>query len=105
MTKLKTLSIAGLLFAFVAAPVFAQDGSVPGDRHWQEPSSSANSEKPGINGGVRNRENVGTRNSGMTEPGDFAVTGGESDTSRAWNPTGQVDPGTSNSPAGNAGGE
>jgi hypothetical protein len=41
----------------------------------------------------------------VTEPGDFAVTGGLSDISRAWNPTGQVDPGTSNSPAGNAGGE
>ena len=105
MTKLKTLSIAGLLFAFVAAPVFAQDGSVPGDRHWQGPSSSANSEKPGINGGVRNRENVGTRNSGMTEPGDFAVTDGLSGRSRRNNPTGQVDPRTSNAPAGNSGGE
>jgi hypothetical protein len=42
-------------------------------------------------------------NSEVTEPGDFAVTDGVS--SRAWNPTGQVDPGTSNSPAGNAGGE
>ena len=105
MTKLKTLSIAGLLFAFVAAPVFAQDGSVPGDRHWQEPSSSANSEKPGINGGVRNRENVGTRNSGMTEPGDFAVTDGLSGRGRAGSSIDQVAPGTSNAPCGNCAGE
>ena len=105
MAKIKTLSIAGLLFAAVAAPLFAQDGSVPGDRHWQGSSSSANSEKPGINGGVRNRENVGTRNSGMTEPGDFAVTDGLSGRDRTGNSIGQVVPGTSNSPAGNAAGE
>jgi hypothetical protein len=54
---------------------------------------------------VRKIENFGMGRSETTEPGDFAVTGGLSDISRAWNPTGQVDPGTSNSPAGNAGGE
>jgi hypothetical protein len=48
---------------------------------------------------------AGSANSEMNEPVDFAVTGGLSDRSRAWNPAGQVDPGTSNSPAGNAGGE
>jgi hypothetical protein len=105
MTKIKTLSIAGLLFAAVAAPVFAQDGSVPGDRHWQGPSNSANSEKPGISGGVRKIENFGMGRSETTEPGDFAVTGGLFDRSRRDNPTGQVDPGTSNAPAGNSGGE
>jgi hypothetical protein len=105
MTKIKTLSIAGLLFAAVAAPVFAQDGSVPGDRHWQGPSSSANSEKPGISGGVRNTENFGVGYSETTAPGDFAATGGLSDRSRRDNPTGQVDPDTSNAPAGNSGGE
>jgi len=44
-------------------------------------------------------------NSEITEAGDFAVTGGMSNRSRAWNPTGQVDPGTSNSPGPNSGGE
>ena len=85
MTKIKALGATVLLFAAVAAPVFAHDRGVVGSRYHWEPSSSANSE--------------------MTEPGDFAVTGGLSNRSRAWNPTGQVDPGTSNSPAGNAGGE
>jgi hypothetical protein len=85
MTKIKTFSATVLLFAVVAAPVFAQDGGVFGSRYRWEQSSFANSK--------------------MTEPGDFAVTGGLSNLSRAWNPTGQVDPGTSNSPAGNAGGE
>jgi hypothetical protein len=105
MTKIKTLGIAGLLFAAVASPVFAQDGSVPGDRHWQGPSSSANSEKPGISDGVRNTENFGMGYSETTEPGDFVATGGLSDRSRRDNPTGQVDPDTSNAPAGNSGGE
>jgi hypothetical protein len=85
MTKIKTFSATALLFAAVAAPVFAHDRGVLESRHGWEPSSSANNE--------------------MTEPGDFAVTGGLSNRSRAWNPSGQVDPGTSNSPAGNAGGE
>jgi hypothetical protein len=85
MTKIKTFSATVLLFAAVAAPVFAQDRGVLGSRYGWEPSSSASSE--------------------MTKPGDFAVTGGLSNRSRAWNPTGQVDPGTSNSPAGNAGAE
>jgi hypothetical protein len=105
MTKIKTLSLAGLLFAAAAVPVFAQDGSVPADRHRQGPSSSANSEKPGINGGVRDTGNIGTGHSETTEPGDFAVTDGLSDRSGRDNPTGQVDPGTSNAPAGNSGGE
>jgi hypothetical protein len=96
MTKIKTLSASVFLFAVVAAPVLAQDGRAVESRYGWEPSSSWNSEIPDTNS-VSRRE--------VTEPGDFAVTGGESDTSRAWNPTGQVDPGTSNSPAGNAGGE
>jgi hypothetical protein len=95
MTKIKTIGATVLLVAAVAAPVFAQDGGALGSRYGWEPTSSWNREMPGVNS-VR-------RNSDVTEPGDFAVTGGES--SRAWNPTGQVDPGTSNSPAGNAGGE
>jgi hypothetical protein len=95
MTKIKTLSATVLLFAAVAAPVFAQDGRALGSRYRWEPSSSVNSEMSGMNSEVRN--------SGVTEPGDFVVTG--DDTSRAWNPTGQVDPGTSNAPCGNCGGE
>jgi hypothetical protein len=97
MTKIKTFSAIVLLFAAVAAPAFAQDGGVLTSRYGWEPSSYANSVKPAMHSRMRTSE--------MTEPGDFAVTGGLSDSSRAWNPTGQVDPGTSNSPAGNAGGE
>jgi len=104
MTKIKTFSATVLLFAAVAAPVFAQDGGVLGSSYGWEPISSANSEKPGIHSRMRNSESS-VSNSKMTEPGDFAVTGGLSNRSRAWNPTGEVDPGTSNSPAGNAGGE
>ena len=73
--------------------MFAQDGGVLGTRY----------EKPDLNSVVRNSESFGMSNSEMTEPGDFAVTGGLSATSRAWNPTGQVDPGTSNSPGPSAG--
>jgi hypothetical protein len=105
MTKIKTLSITVLFFATVTAPVFAQDGGELGSRYGREPNSSVISEKPRLNFGMSDSGNSGVRNREMTEPGDFAVTGGLSDTSRAWNPTGQVDPGTSNSPAGNAGGE
>jgi hypothetical protein len=95
MTKIKTLGATVLLVAAVATPVFAQDGGVLGTRY----------ERPDVNSVMRNSESFGMSNSEMTEPGDFAVTGGLSAASRAWNPTGQVDPGTSNSPAGNAGGE
>ena len=97
MAKIKALSATVLLFAAAAAPASAQDGRVLGSRYGWEPSSSVNNEMPGTHS-VR-------RNSEMTEPGDFAVTGGESDTSRAWNPTNQVAPGTSNAPCGNCGGE
>ena len=100
MTKIKTFSATVLLFAAAATPVFAQYGSGLGNRYGWEPNSSANSERPRL---YFNTENFGMRNSEITEPGYFAVTGRVS--SRAWNPTGQVDPGTSNSPAGNAGGE
>jgi hypothetical protein len=105
MTKIKALSAAVLLLAAIAAPVFAQAGNALGNSYGWEPNSSANNEKPRLNSRIDNSENFGTRNSEMAEPGDFAVTGGEPSRSRAWNPTGQVDPGTSNSPAGNAGGE
>jgi hypothetical protein len=101
MIKIKTLSATVLLLAAVAPSVFAQEGGVLGSRYGSEPSNSANSEKAGM----RNSENSGMSSSEMTEPGDFAVTGGLSDRSRAGNPTGQVDPGTSNSPGPNSGGE
>jgi hypothetical protein len=97
MTKIKTLGAAVLLIATVAAPVFAQDKGEPGSRHGLEPTNSAESERP--------RPDFGMRNSEKTEPGDFAVTDGLSGRSRRNNPTGQVDPGTSNAPAGNSGGE
>jgi hypothetical protein len=97
MTKIITLGATVLLVAAVAAPVFAQDRGEVGGHYGWEPSSSVSTEMPGMNSRMRNSE--------VDEPGDFAVTGGRADTSRAWNPTGQVDPGTSNAPDGNAGGE
>ena len=97
MTKIKTLGTAVLLIATVAAPVFAQNKGEPESRHGLEPTNPAQSERP--------RPDFGMRNSEKTEPGDFAVTDGLSGRSRRNNPTGQVDPGTSNAPAGNSGGE
>jgi hypothetical protein len=97
MTKIKTLSATVLLVAAVAAPVFAQGRGEVGGRYGWEPSSSVNSEMPGMNSGLSSGE--------VTEPGDFAVTDSLSDRSRAWDPTGQVAPGTSNAPCGNCGGE
>src|ERR1700722_7946898 len=105
MTKIKTFSATVFLFAVVSAPSFAQDRGVLGSSHGWEPDSSGNMEKPGIHSRMRNRESSGMSNSEVTEPGDFAVTGCVSNRSRAWNPTGEVDPGTSNAPAGNSGGE
>ena len=84
MTKIKTFSATVFLFAVVSAPAFAQDRGVLGSSYGWEPSSSANSEKPGIHSRMRNRETSGTSNSETIEPGDFAVTGGVS--SRAWIP-------------------
>jgi hypothetical protein len=98
MTRIGALSTTVLFFAVTAAPGLAQDS-----RYWREQSSSANIDTLRRNFG--DTEIFGIRNSENTEPGDFAVTGGLSNQSREWNPTGQVDPGTSNSPAGNAGGE
>lgn len=98
-------TIATTAFALVLSTSFAlaQTSHAHGGASTGWMNSSASSERPGMNSGVRNSENLGMSNSETT--GDFAVTGGLSNRSRAWNPTGQVDPGTSNSPAGNAGGE
>jgi hypothetical protein len=97
MTKIKTLGTILLLFAAVAAPVFAQDRGELGSRPGLEPTNSADSERP--------RPNFGMRDSEATKPGDFAVTDGLSGRGRFGNPTGQVAPGTSNAPCGNCGGE
>jgi hypothetical protein len=91
MNKIKTLSATVSLFFAVAGTVFAQEGR---SYEW-EPNSSVNSERPRLDPGAHDRE--------MILPGDFAVIGGERN--RARKPPGEVDPGTSNSPAGNAGGE
>ena len=98
-------TIAATAFALVLSTSFAlaQAGQAHGGASTGWMNSFAS--RPGMNSGVRNNENFGMSHSEMIEPGDFAVTGGLSNRTRAWNPTGQVDPGTSNSPAGNAGGE
>ena len=95
MTKIKTLGAAVLLVAAVAAPVFAQDAGGVGGRYRWEPSSSVTNEMSGMNSVVPNSE--------VTEPGDFAVTDGLSNSRRSV--TGNVAPGTSNAPCGNCGGE
>jgi hypothetical protein len=105
MTKIKTLSIIAILFAAVTAPVFAQEGAGSGSRSEWQPAGSADNERPGLNSGISDPRNSGMRNVETSEPGDFAVTGGLSPADRRGDPTGEVDPGTSNSPAGNAGGE
>jgi hypothetical protein len=103
MKNLKTLGIIAILLAGVAAPLFAQEGAGPESRSEQERAGFV--ERPGLNFGIRVPGNPGMRNGEASEPGDFAVTGGLSPVDRYDDPTGQVDPGTSNSPAGNAGGE
>jgi hypothetical protein len=100
-------AIVTATFALVLSTSFAlaQVSQVQSGASTGGTNSFPNSEKPRTNSGMSNTENVGTRNGEMTEPGDFAVTDGLSARSRVGNPTGLVDPGTSNSPAGNAGGE
>jgi hypothetical protein len=108
MIKMKTSGATVLLFAVVAAPVLAQDGGELGSRYPRRASSLIDARlRPGTARRTQHppRGPSSSANSEMNAPGDFAVTGGLSNRSRAWNPTGQVDPGTSNSPAGNAGGE
>jgi hypothetical protein len=95
MTKIKTLSATVLLVAAIATPVFAQDAGALGTRY----------EKPDMNSVVPNSESFGMSRSEMTEPGDFAVTGGLSGPSRFGSSMGHVAPGTSNAPCGNCGGE
>jgi hypothetical protein len=100
-------TIAATAFALVLSTSFvlAQLSQARGEARTGWTSGTAYTEKSEVNSGLRNSENFGVRDSEMTEPGDFAVTGGVSDRGNTGNPTGQVDPGTSNSPAGNAGGE
>jgi hypothetical protein len=103
MKNVKTLSIIAILLAGVAAPLFAQEGAGPESRSERERAGFV--ERPGLNFGISVPGNSGMRNGETSEPGDFAVTGGLSPADSRGDPTGQVDPGTSNSPAGNAGGE
>ena len=95
MTKIKTLSIITVLLVAVSAPLFAEEGA--GSRGERESIRSIDNERAVPNAGIRNGE--------ASQPGDFAETGGLSPADRHNDPTGEVDPGTSNSPAGNAGGE
>ena len=95
MTKIKTLSIMTILFVAVSAPLFAEEGA--GSSSERESVRSIDSERAVPNSGIRNSQ--------ASQPGDFAETGGVSPADKRNDPTGEVDPGTSNSPAGNAGGE
>ncbi len=100
-----------ILAGVALATIMASLASAQPQRNERSPASSIHLKrlKPRANhrnvyfAPMGNSENFGIRESEMTEPGDFAVTGGLSDRSRAWNPTGQVDPGTSNSPGPNSG--
>ena len=95
-------TIAATAFALVLSTSFAlaQERQVQSETH-RGGTSSSTGEKPGLSSGVIDPHS-GINNSQRTEPGDFALTGGGS---RTGNPTGQVEPGTSNAPAGNSGGE
>jgi hypothetical protein len=97
MNKIKMLGTVVLLITIVAAPVFAQEKREPENRHGSEPANPAPNDRP--------RSDAAMLNSAKTEPGDFAVTDGLSGRGRAGDSIGEVAPGTSNSPAGNAGGE
>lgn len=98
--------IAATTFALILSTSLAQAQArqVEGGVSAGWTNSSANSEKPRANFGRSNTGSLET-SQGETAPGDFAVTGGLSGRSGAPNVTGQVAPGTSNSPAGNAAGE
>jgi hypothetical protein len=103
--KMKTIATTAFALVLSTSFALAHASQTHGGASTGWMNSSASSEQPGMNFGVRNSESLRMSNSETTEPGDFATTGGLSNRIRAWNPTGQVDPGTSNSPAGNAGGE
>ena len=97
MNKIKTLGTVVLLITTFAAPVFAQENGEPEGRRRSEPTRPAETATP--------RSDAGMPNGGNTGPGDFAVTDGLSGRGGMRDSIGQVAPGTSNSPAGNAGGE
>jgi hypothetical protein len=101
---MKTIPTTALALILSTSFALAQANQVQSSANTGWTSGSA-SEKPGMNSGISTNENSGMSNSERTEPGDFAVTDGLSGRGRAWNPTGQVTPGTSNAPAGNSGGE
>jgi hypothetical protein len=103
--KMKTIAATAFALLLSTSFALAQTSQTHGWASTGWMNSFASGERPGMDSGVRNSENLRVSHSEMIEPGDFAVTGGLSNRGRAWNPTGQVDPGTSNSPAGNAGGE
>jgi hypothetical protein len=100
-------TIATAAFALILSTSFApaQSSQAQGGASTRWMNSSDSTEKPGMNPGLRKSGSLGMRDSGKTEPGDFAVTDGLSDRGRTGDSVGEVAPGTSNSPAGNAGGE
>jgi hypothetical protein len=93
--EMKTIAFTALALILSNSFGVAQESQVRSRADSDRPSGYAN-EKPGVNSGMPNSE--------RTEPGDFAVTDGLS-RGRSSNPTGQVDPGTSNAPGPNSGGK
>jgi hypothetical protein len=100
--KMKTIAIVTFALVVSTSFAFAQENQSLSRADTDRTSGSAN-ERRSISSGMSATETFETNK--RSEPGDFAATDGLSNGSRAWNPTGQVDPGTSNAPAGNSGGE
>jgi hypothetical protein len=98
---MKTIAITAVALAASTSFAFAQAIQSLGEANTSRTGNTV-SEGPGMRSGANATEIVGTSNREQAEPGDFAVTGGVSTGSSAGNPTGQVDPGTSNAPAGNS---
>jgi hypothetical protein len=85
--KISTVILATTM-AIISSCAFAAEGDAPGNVSGTAATSSgAKSAAPGTTG----------------KPGDFSETGGQSNRGTSGdNPVGQVAPGTSNAPAGNA---
>jgi hypothetical protein len=100
--KMKTIATTAFALILSTSFTLAQAGETKGGVSTGLTNSFADNEKSTRNSEVRNIENFEIRD---RQSGDFAETGGLPNRSRAWNPTGQVDPGTSNSPGPNSGGD
>jgi hypothetical protein len=102
---MKKILIATTALTLMGGSAFAQNtGPAPQQDNMTKPGVTNNSTQ---RGSMEKSTSVGAGattgvNSSKT-PGDFSETGGVSNRGTSGNATGQVAPGTSNAPAGNAG--